>query len=80
MLNKFYTMSQNMKGGDHMANKLKSIRESKKMSVSELARISNITRQTIHRLENEQVEIANTKTLKSLADALGVCVTEFFSD
>ena len=63
-----------------MANKLKSIRESKKMSVSELARISNITRQTIHRLENDQVEIANTKTLKSLADALGVCVADFFAD
>ena len=63
-----------------MANKLKSIRESKNMSVSELSRISNITRQTIHRLENDQVEFANTKTLKSLADALGVCVTDFFSE
>ena len=63
-----------------MANRLKSIRESKGISVSELARLSNVTRQTIHRLENEQVEAANTRTLKSLADALNVKVTDFFME
>lgn len=63
-----------------MANRLKSIRESKGISVSELARLSNVTRQTIHRLENEQVEAANTRTLKSLADALNVKVSDFFME
>lgn len=61
-------------------NKLKEIRESKGISVSELARVANITRQTIHRLENEIDNSANTKTLKSLADALDVKVSDFFMD
>ena len=61
-------------------NRLKQIRESKEISVSELARMSNVTRQTIHRLENEDDNTANTKTLKSLAEALGVKVVDFFMD
>ena len=61
-------------------NKLKEIRESKGISVSELARVANITRQTIHRLESNIDNSANTKTLKSLADALGVKVSDFFMD
>lgn len=61
-------------------NKLKTIRESKGVSVSQLARLSKVTRQTIHRLENEKVDSANTKTLKSLADALHVEVTDFFME
>lgn len=59
-------------------NRLKDIRESKGFSVSELSRASNVTRQTIYRLENEKDDTANSKTLKSLADALGVKVTDFF--
>lgn len=59
-------------------NRLKEIRLSKKLSLSELARISKVTRQTIHRLETEKDDNANSKTLKSLADALGVKVTDFF--
>lgn len=59
-------------------NRLKSIRESKGFSVSELARRANVTRQTIHRLENEEVNTANSKTLMSLAEALKVKVTDFF--
>lgn len=61
-------------------NKLKEIRLSKNLSLSELARISKVTRQTIHRLENEKDDNANSKTLKSLADALGVKVTDFFAE
>lgn len=61
-------------------NKLKEIRESKGISVSELARVANITRQTIHRLESDIDNSANTQTLKSLADALGVKVSDFFMD
>lgn len=59
-------------------NKLKSIRENAGMSVSDLAKSSNVTRQTIYRLEAEKVDTANTKTLKALADALKVNVVDFF--
>ena len=61
-------------------NRLKEIRESKGFTISELARLSNVTRQTIYRLENEQDDTANSKTLKALADALTVKVTDFFVD
>lgn len=60
-------------------NRLREIRESKGMSVLALSKKSNITRQTIHRLENEEVDTANSKTLKALADALGVQITDFFT-
>ena len=60
-------------------NKLREIREGKQLTITELARKSGITRQTISRLENEQDDSANSKTLKALADALGVRVTDFFS-
>ena len=63
-----------------MANKLKEIRERKGLSVSELARAANITRQTIHRLESDLDSSANTKTLISIAKALDVKVTDFFMD
>lgn len=60
-------------------NRLKDIRESKALTITELARRSGITRQTITRLENEEDDTANSKTLKALADALEVRVTDFFS-
>lgn len=60
-------------------NRLKEIRESKALTITELARRSGITRQTITRLENEEDDTANSKTLKALADALEVRVTDFFS-
>ena len=59
-------------------NRLKEIRESKALTITELARRSGITRQTITRLENEEDDTANSKTLKALADALEVRVTDFF--
>ena len=61
-----------------MANKLQEIRESKGLSISELSRKSNVSRQTIYSLEAEEVDKANLQTLKSLADALEVRVTDFF--
>lgn len=67
-----------MKGGENVLNRLKEIREGKNVTISALAEASGITRQTIHRLENEEVDTANSKTLKALADALGVKVTDFF--
>jgi len=60
-------------------NKLRDIREQKSMSISELARASNVSRQTIYRLENEEEETANSKTLIALAAALNVSVLDFFS-
>lgn len=59
-------------------NKLREIREKKKLSIAELAKLSNVTRQTIYRLEAEAEDTANSKTLKALADALGVKVSDFF--
>lgn len=67
-----------MKGVANKLNKLKQIRESKGITISELARLSKVTRATIYRLENGDDYTANSKTLKALADALGVKVTEFF--
>lgn len=61
-------------------NRLREIRESKGLSVSKLAELSGITRQTIHRLENEEVEDVKSSTLRALANALGVKVTDFFMD
>lgn len=59
-------------------NRLRHIRLSKRMTVSELSRVSNVSRQTIHRLEIEENDSANSKTLKQLAEALGVKVSDFF--
>lgn len=67
-----------MKGVANKLNKLKQIRESKGITISELARMSKVTRATIYRLENGKDYTANSKTLIALADALGVKVTEFF--
>ena len=61
-----------------MANRLQEIRESKGLTISELSRKSNVSRQTIYSLEAEEVDKANLQTLKSLAEALEVRVTDFF--
>jgi transcriptional regulator with XRE-family HTH domain len=60
-------------------NRLRELRKEKGLSKTELANRSGITRQTITRLEKEEVDTANSKTLKALADALEVRVTDFFS-
>jgi len=60
-------------------NKLRQIRLGAGLTVSELAKASNVTRQTIYRLETETDSTANTKTLKALADALHVQVVDFFA-
>ena len=67
-----------MKGAWNELNKLREIRESKGMNITDLANASGITRQTIYRLENEESENINTKTLKALANALNAKVTDFF--
>ena len=59
-------------------NKLKKIREEKGLTITELARLSKVTRQTIYRLENEEDGVVNSKTLKALAAALGINIADFF--
>ena len=59
-------------------NRLKDIRQGKGISISKLSRDSNVSRQSIYRLENEKVNTANLKTLTALADALSVKVSDFF--
>lgn len=66
------------KGVENILNRLREIREDKGFSITDLANRSGITRQTIYRLENEQDDTANSKTLRALADALGVKVSDFF--
>lgn len=68
-----------MRGGIAL-NKLEEIRKQKHFSVTKLAELSGITRQTITRLESEKLDCANSKTLKALADALGVSIAAFFSE
>ena len=59
-------------------NNLKEIRDGKGVSITELSRLSGVSRQTIYRLENEDDDSANSKTLKALADALEIKVSDFF--
>ena len=71
----FYSLTWEV---ENLVNRLKDIRESKGFSISRLAKESNVSRQTIYRLESESDDTANSKTLKALADALAVKVTDFF--
>ena len=61
-------------------NRLREIREKKKMSLIDLEKKSGISRQTIYRLECEEDETARIKTLRALAKALDVKVTDFFDE
>lgn len=58
---------------------LKTIRMAKGVTTVELAEKSGISRATIHKLEHG-VDDVSTKTLKALAAALGVKVTDFFME
>lgn len=56
---------------------LRSIRMEKGLSITELAKLSGLSRQTIHKIEGGDGEVS-TKSLKALADTLGVKITDFF--
>lgn len=58
--------------------KIKEYREEKKLSQSELARISNVSRTTINGLENGTITVTTTETLLKIAEALGKKVAEIF--
>ncbi len=58
---------------------LKAIRREKKMSQEELSAKSGVSRAIIWRLESEKTEfVTTTTTLRALASALGVTVSEIF--
>ena len=59
-------------------SKLQEIREKAGMSISELSRKADVSRQTIYKLEQRELGAVKTTTLKALADALGVRITDFF--
>ena len=59
-------------------SKLQEIREARGLSISELARMSSVSRPTIYKLERGDLDEVRTRTLKALADALDVKITDFF--
>ena len=61
-----------------MSNKLKQVRRMKMLSMSELARKSGISRQTIHKLERGAEQSYTMRTLMKIAHALDTPVTEIF--
>lgn len=64
-----------------MKYKIKEIREKKRISQTELAKLSGVSRQTIISLESKDNVDTTVKTLNSIATALGVSVKSlFFTD
>lgn len=61
-----------------MQNDLKKIRESKGMSISELARKAGLSRQTIYNIEGDQDRVIDSKTMEDLAAALDEEVSKIF--
>ena len=61
-----------------MEYKIKEIREKRKLSQAELARLSGVSRPTIIRLESSTDVVVNSKTLEQLANALGVSIKSLF--
>lgn len=63
-----------------MGEKIKAIRERKKITQEELAERSGISRQTISGIESGKITSVTTGTLESIAKALSVSVVVFFLD
>jgi transcriptional regulator with XRE-family HTH domain len=61
-----------------MAYKIKELREKRKLSQSELANLSGVSRPTIIRLENNDNVVVNSKTLEKIATALNVSIRTLF--
>lgn len=57
---------------------IKRIRESKGISTHKLAEMAGISRVTLWKLETKKDCVVTTKTLNSIANALGVDVAELF--
>lgn len=63
-----------------MYPKIRTLRENKGLSMNQLAKIANISRVTLWKLETKQVCYVSTKTLYAIANALGVDMSDIFSD
>lgn len=63
-----------------MGEKIKAIRERKKITQEELSERSGISRQTISGIESGKITSVTTSTLESIAKALSVSVVVFFLD
>ena len=61
-----------------MGYRIKEIREQKKMSQSELAEKSGVSRGVIWALESNSNAVTTTKTLIQIAKALGTTVDDIF--
>jgi len=61
-----------------MQNVLQEIREKKGLTVTELARKSGLTRQTIYNIESDPERVVDSKTMEAISNALGVKVSKIF--
>ena len=59
-----------------MTIKLKEIRANRGITQVELAEMSGVTRQTIHRIENDKCKEVGVKTLLMLCDALKCSISD----
>jgi len=59
-------------------NRLKEVRQKKKISQVDLAERSKVSRATISNLEAKENYVTTNKTLESIAKALGVKVKDIF--
>ncbi len=62
-----------------MGNNLKTLRQRRALSLTDLAEMSNVGRVTINRIENGKQK-PHPRTLRALATALGVDVEELTSE
>ena len=58
--------------------KIKELREKRKLSQTELAELSGVSRPTISRLESGEDVVINSRTLEKLAKALEVSIKTLF--
>lgn len=61
-----------------MEYKIKELREKRRMSQAELARLSGVSRPTINRIESNTDVVINTQTLERIAKALNVSIKTLF--
>ena len=59
---------------------IRQLRDEKKISQEELSHMSGVSRPTISALETNPDAVTTTETLQKLAVALGVKVSDFFTD
>lgn len=79
MSNALYKMSNKLKKGKTMKNNLKEVRTKVGMSQTELAKKSNVSRQTINEIENNRRSDINTSTIEKIAMALYCKPSDIFS-